>query len=167
MAILTKVEYAELKCKTNHSFLRGGSHPADLVEYAHAQGLKALALTDLNGVYGMPKAYRASKQCPGLKLIVGTELTLEKNADLTLLAQDRRAYGLLCRLITAAHAEKPKGEASLEWDTLSKHLELAGHESLIAIAAQPKSVSDSLTGSASHFSHPFDARLLESVRPKT
>jgi error-prone DNA polymerase len=38
--------YAELHCLSNFSFLRGASHPEELVERAVAQGYTALALTD-------------------------------------------------------------------------------------------------------------------------
>lgn len=113
------MRYAELKCRTHYSFLQGASHPAELVERAHALGLEALAITDRDGVYGIPKAYSASKRLPpgsGLKLITGAELRLGQGLPrLTLLATHRAAYGLMCRLLTASHEGKPKGQAALEW----------------------------------------------------
>ncbi len=109
------MDYAELICRTNYSFLHGASRPGELVSRAAELGYRALAITDVNGVYGMPKAYHASKNHPGLKLIVGAELTLDERPPLILLARDRAAYGLLCRMITASHQEKPKGKASLSW----------------------------------------------------
>ncbi len=36
-------EYAELHCLTNFTFLRGASHPHELVEQAEALGYRALA----------------------------------------------------------------------------------------------------------------------------
>lgn len=122
-------EYAELQCRTHYSFLRGASHPEELVRRATELQLKALAITDLDGVYALPKAYRAirelAKSFQGSlpKLIVGSELTLEVNGNpwpLTLLASNRAGYGLLCRLITASRADRPKGEAGLAWEIFLK-----------------------------------------------
>src|SRR5271167_3301196 len=92
--------YEVLKCKTNFSFLTGASHPDELIHQAAALGLSALAITDKDGVYGIPKAYNASKDYPHLKFIVGADVTLEDSPGLTLLAQNRKDYGLLCRLLT-------------------------------------------------------------------
>lgn len=139
MAILTDSSltdapsYAELRARTHYSFLRGASHPAELIEQAASLGLRGLAITDLNGVYGMPKAYLASQAHPSLKLIVGADLTLEGGSLLTLLARDRAAYGVLCRLITTAHAGKEKGQASLSWSELWEHGSRPGFTGLIAL----------------------------------
>ena len=38
--------YAELHCLSNFTFLRGASHPHELVERAQALGYSALAITD-------------------------------------------------------------------------------------------------------------------------
>ena len=45
--------YAELLCRSNYSFLQGASHPEELVQAAHDLGYGALAISDLNGVYGL------------------------------------------------------------------------------------------------------------------
>ncbi|NND36300.1 MAG: PHP domain-containing protein, partial [Gammaproteobacteria bacterium] len=44
--------YAELHCVSNFTFLRGASHPEELVERAAALGYRALALTDECSVAG-------------------------------------------------------------------------------------------------------------------
>jgi error-prone DNA polymerase len=49
--------YVPLWCKSNFSFLEGASHPEELIEQAHAFGLRSLALTDRDGVYGMVRAH--------------------------------------------------------------------------------------------------------------
>lgn len=110
------MSYAELECKTNFSFLRGASHPKELVARAAELGLKALAINDWDGVYGIPKAYWEKKKHPGLKLITGASLNLEGHARLTLLAKNKSAYGRLCRILSASHAGKEKGKAVLSWD---------------------------------------------------
>ena len=114
--------YAELEAKTNYSFLRGASAPEELVERAAELGLRALALTDFNGVYGIPKAFGHKKKFPHLKLICGANLSLEGPGRLTLLPRHRAAYGLLCRLLTASHAGKEKGKAELSFAELERLL---------------------------------------------
>src|SRR5687767_15253082 len=84
-------DYAELHCLSNFSFLRGASHPEELVERAHALGYAALALTDECSLAGAVRAHLAAKEC-GLKLIFGTEVTLDDGLKLVLLATDRRSY---------------------------------------------------------------------------
>jgi error-prone DNA polymerase len=125
-------EYAELEIKTNYSFLRGASHPEELVKQAAALGLKAMALTDHDGVYGIPKAFWAKKSLPGLKLISGASLSLPEGQRLTLLAKNREGYGALCRLLTASHAGKEKGKAVLSWEELAAML--PADPGLIALA---------------------------------
>ncbi len=82
---------------------------------AAASGLTALGLADLDGVYGLAKAHWKAKDLPGFKLLCGAELTLEGAPPLVLHARTKAGWSLLCRLITASHADKPKGEAGLQW----------------------------------------------------
>jgi len=126
-------KYAELRCRTNYSFLTGASHPHELIETAAKEGLSALAITDLNGVYGIPKAYLEAKKHSQLKLIVGAEVRVEEKPPLVFLAKDRKGYGLLCRMLTAAHAGKEKGDARLEWNTLLQHLDHPAAQALIVL----------------------------------
>ena len=58
--------YAELHCLSNFSFLRGASHPEELVERAKAQGYAALALTDECSLAGAVRAHLAAKEVQGL-----------------------------------------------------------------------------------------------------
>jgi error-prone DNA polymerase len=80
--------YAELHCLSNFSFLRGASHPEELVERAAALGYKALAITDECSLAGAVRAHQAAKE-HGLKLILGAEIVLE-STKLVLLAADRK-----------------------------------------------------------------------------
>ena len=77
--------YAELHCLTNFSFLRGASHPEELVARAAALGYAALAVTDECSVAGIVRAHPAAKE-HGLKLVVGTELELADGPKIVLLA---------------------------------------------------------------------------------
>ena len=71
--------YAELHCVSNFSFLRGASHPEELVAHAAALGYAALALTDECSLAGIVRAHVAAKEAK-LKLIVGSELRFEIHA---------------------------------------------------------------------------------------
>jgi error-prone DNA polymerase len=68
--------YAELHCLTNFTFLRGASHPEELVERAARLGYSALAVTDECSLAGVVRAHVAAKE-HGIKLIVGAELVLK------------------------------------------------------------------------------------------
>ena len=57
-------DYAELHCLSNFSFLRGASHPAELVTRAHELGYRALALTDECSLAGVVRAYEAARVLP-------------------------------------------------------------------------------------------------------
>jgi len=135
--------YAELKCKTNFSFLDGASQPDELVDQAAVLGLTALAITDLNGVYGMPKAYWRAKEHPQLKFIVGAEVTISNAPSITLLARDRQAYGLMCRILTQSHAGKEKGMATLTLDELSRFMDEPISKGLFCIPTVPPLSSES------------------------
>ncbi len=126
--------YAELECKTNFSFLRGASHPEELITRAAELGLPAIALNDFDGVYGIPKAFQQAKACPQLKLISGASVNIAGHPRLTFLARDRAAYGLLCRLLTASHAGKEKGGAVLGWEELVAFLNETPAEGLFCLA---------------------------------
>src|SRR5258706_13891809 len=106
-------EYAELHCLSNFSFLRGASHPEELVERAQALGYAALALTDECSLAGAVRAHLAAKEC-GLKLIFGTEVTLQDGLKLVLLATDRKSYGSICSLITTGRRRGKKGSYLLK-----------------------------------------------------
>ena len=110
MASLVELpEYAELHCVSNFTFLRGASHPEELVARAAALGYSALALTDECSFAGSVRAHVAAKQHGGLKLIHGTELALEDGLKVVLLATDRNSYGAISALITAARRRSRKG----------------------------------------------------------
>ena len=101
--------YAELHCLSNFSFLRGASHPGELVKTAAELGYAGLALTDECSVAGVVRAHTAAKDLP-LKLIVGSELVCEDGLKVVVLAEDRQAYAALCGLISRARRAAPKGE---------------------------------------------------------
>lgn len=107
-----ETEFAELHCLSNYSFLRGASHPEELVAQAHALGYRALAITDECSYAGLVKAHIAAK-ARGIKLIIGAEFALtlddEQHAKVVLLATDRATYGQLAALITKLRRRSEKG----------------------------------------------------------
>ncbi len=100
--------YAELHALSNLTFLKGASHPEELVETAAALGYAALAITDECSVSGIVRAHTAAKDC-GLELLVGAEFRLEGGPKLVALAQNRSGYAALCRLITRGRRAAEKG----------------------------------------------------------
>jgi len=101
-------DYAELHCLSNFTFLRGASHPEELVERAHALGYAALALTDECSLAGVVRAHVAAKAA-GLKLLIGTEVRLVDGPKLVLLATNRAGYGNLAELVTTGRRSARKG----------------------------------------------------------
>ena len=124
-------DYAELRCLSNFSFLRGASHPDELVQRAHALGYRALALTDECSVAGAVRAHLAAKavnaaaQHAGsegtapLQLILGAQFCVQARSSaesaftLVLLAQTLQGWGNLCAFITRLRRASPKGSYNL------------------------------------------------------
>ena len=69
------VGYAELQVMSNFSFLRGASHPDELVARAGELGHRAVALTDVNTLAGIVRAHVAAGDA-GVRLVVGARLAL-------------------------------------------------------------------------------------------
>ena len=110
--------YAELHCLSNFSFLRGASHPEELVERARALGYAALAITDECSFSGVVRAHLAAKHA-GLPLVIGSEVTLDDGTKLVLLATDRASYGNLAQLITRGRRSAVKGRYALSRDDVA------------------------------------------------
>jgi error-prone DNA polymerase len=128
----SRADFAELHCWSNFSFLEGGSHPEELALRAAALGLRALALTDRDGVYGAVRFAKHAERA-GLAAICGAELTLELDEDappapkgarpshevplhsprLVLLAADECGYANLAQAISTAQLRGRKRDARL------------------------------------------------------
>ena len=117
--------YAELHALSNFSFLRGASHPAELITRAHALGYRALALTDECSLAGVVRAHEAQRDLRDdrFKLIIGAEFRATCGLKLVLLAPSQRAYGQLCRLITLGRRRSKKGEYRLSRTDFESGLE--------------------------------------------
>ena len=114
------VRYAELHCRTNFSFLRGASHPDELVNRAAELGLAAIAITDRNSLAGIVRAHVAAREV-GVKLLVGAEITPDDAANLVLLATSRSGYANLSQLVTHGRRNAGKGDFRLRFEDLAGH----------------------------------------------
>jgi len=126
-------DYAELQVTTNFSFLRGASHPEELVRQAASLGHTAIAITDRNTLAGVVRAHGAAKET-GLRLVVGCRLDLSEDtatagapsvealvASMLCYPTDRAAYGRLARLLTRGKRRAAKGECRLGWSDVIEH----------------------------------------------
>ena len=111
--------YVELHCHSNFSFLDGGSHPAELAMRAAELEMPALAITDRGGVYGAVKFLQACRKV-GVKALIGAALEVD-GAEVLLIARNLKGYSNLCRLISLAHVDQPKGEARTGLATVAQH----------------------------------------------
>jgi len=111
--------YVELHSHSNFSFLDGGSHPYELAMRTAELEMPALAITDRGGVYGAVRHLQACRKL-GVKPIIGASLEVD-GEELILIARNLRGYSNLCRLLTLAHADQPKGEARTTLDTVAEH----------------------------------------------
>ncbi|UCG50503.1 MAG: error-prone DNA polymerase [Candidatus Latescibacterota bacterium] len=112
--------YVPLWCKSNYSFLEGASHPEELIEEASRLGIKSIAITDRDGVYGVVRAHVKTKEHP-VHLIIGSEVTIDDNSTLILLATNAKGYANLCELISDGRLRSPKGESHVTWKELCEH----------------------------------------------
>ena len=105
--------YAELAVTTNFSFLRGASHPEELVKRAAELGLSAIGIADRNTLAGVVRAHLAAKES-GLKVLVGARLVPVDGPEIIAYPQDRAAYGRLSRLLSEGKLKAAKGDCHLE-----------------------------------------------------
>jgi len=115
--------YAELQVSSNFSFLRGASHPQELMAAAVTAGLEAIALTDRNTLSGIVLAHSFLKKSPGAttRFIVGCRLDLTNGQSLLCYPEDRAAYGRLTRLLTLGRRRAAKGQCKLSLEDVAAH----------------------------------------------
>src|SRR5580698_6271523 len=123
--------YAELAVTTNFSFLRGASHPGEMVATADTLGLAAIGIADRNSFAGVVRAYDEAKDRT-IKLVVGTRLVTVDGFEVLAYPTDRQAYGRLCQLLTKGNRKAKKGECHLTLDEI-----LAASEGQMLIALPP------------------------------
>lgn len=107
--------YAALNVVSNFTFLRGASHPEELVTEAARLNYKAIAITDECSVSGLVRAHVAAKDC-GIQLVIGASFRIDDVPSILrilLLATSRDGYGNLSELITLARRRASKGQYQL------------------------------------------------------
>jgi len=117
--------FVELVTRSCFSFLAGASSPEALVQAAFALGYDTLGLTDLHGLYGAVRAHEVAKKL-GVRLVLGAELVCPVSAletasrisgesprsavHVAVHVESHEGYQSLCRILTAAHALRPRDE---------------------------------------------------------
>src|ERR1700752_1395868 len=115
--------YAELSVTTNFSFLRGASHPEELVIRAQRIGLCGIGIADRNSVAGVVRAHLAANQAK-LKIAVGTRLVFSDGTpDILAYPRDRAAWGRLTRLLSLGKRRAEKGDCILGFPDLLEFVE--------------------------------------------
>ncbi|HUK11551.1 MAG TPA: error-prone DNA polymerase [Stellaceae bacterium] len=124
--------YVELQVASNFSFLRGASHPEELVSEAVRLGHRAVALTDHNSLAGVVRAHQAAREHE-CRFVLGCRLGLEDRPSLLVYPTDRAAYARLCRLLTRGKRRAEKGDCRLTYADLREH-----GEGQIVVALPPE-----------------------------
>jgi error-prone DNA polymerase len=106
------MNYIELEVTTNFSFLRGASHPEELVAQAAAYGYKKIAITDRNSVAGIVRAHVAAK-AEGISIIPACRLDLSDGPSLLAYPTNKHAYTQISALLTIGNLRAEKGKCHL------------------------------------------------------
>src|SRR6478672_5026104 len=106
------MSYTELQVTSNFSFLRGGSHPEELVEQAALLGYKEVAITDHNTLAGIVRAHVTAKK-NGIRLIIGCHLELLDGTPLLAYPTNKKAYARLSGLLSTGNLRTEKGQCHL------------------------------------------------------
>jgi error-prone DNA polymerase len=104
--------YTELHATSNFSFLRGASHPEELVEQASVYGYNAIAITDRNTFAGIVRAHVAAKKL-SMKLIPACRLDLVDGTSLLAYPTNIDAYARISALLTLGNLRTEKGKCEL------------------------------------------------------
>lgn len=120
--------YAELGAASNFSFLRGASHPEELVAQAIHLGLAGIGIADRNSFAGIVRAHvflrNNRSEANGLRVVPGVRLIFcDGTPDILAYPRDRAAYGRLCRLLTQGNIRAAKGACLLNFNDLLAHCE--------------------------------------------
>lgn len=143
--------YTELQVTTNFSFLRGGSHPEELVDQAFRMGYAHLAITDHNTLAGVVRAHVAARKHPDFRIIVGCHLELLDGPPLLAYPTNKEAYARLSGLLSVGNQRTEKGSCHLYRSDVYAHA-----QGLIFIALAPMGLDKNFD-----FEAPFQDALAE------
>ena len=114
--------YAELQVTSNFSFLRGASHPRELVEAAQKLGHKAIAIADRNTLAGVVRAHSKAREL-GFRLVIGARLVFVDAPSVLCFPRDYKAYAHLATLLTTGKRRAEKGQCRLHRADLAAYSE--------------------------------------------
>jgi error-prone DNA polymerase len=106
------MRYTELQVTSNFTFLRGASHPEELVERAAALGYSELAINDWNTLAGIVRAHSAAKKM-GIRIIVSCRLELLDGPPLLIFPTNKEAYARLSSMLSEGNLRAEKGQCRL------------------------------------------------------
>jgi len=113
--------FVHLHVRSGFSHGYGVATPEELVEAASGLGYGVLAITDRDGLYGVPRFLMAADE-HGVFPIVGVEVSMEAGGHLVLLADSMAGYRSLCRLVTEYRcASKDRRQPLCSVETVLKH----------------------------------------------
>jgi len=127
--------FAELVAATNYSFLRGASHPSDMVAQAIALGHAGIGIADRNTVAGVVRAHVALRDARAaaraelgedidFRLVVGARLVFaDGTPDIVAYPATRHGWGRLSRLLTLGNRRAQKGDCLLHLPDLIGHVQ--------------------------------------------
>jgi error-prone DNA polymerase len=134
-----RMKYTELQITSNFSFLRGGSHPHELIDEAALLGYEEIAITDCNTLAGIVRAHVAARKHEGkIRLIIGCRLELLDGPPLLAYPMDKAAYARLSGLLSKGNMRAEKGQCHLYKADVFQHA-----EGLKFIAIAPLSLNES------------------------
>jgi error-prone DNA polymerase len=117
------MSYTELQVTSNFSFLRGCSHPEEIVDRAMELGYKEIAINDHNTLAGIVRAYTAAKKKGGLRIIPSARLNLLDGPSLLAYPTNKDAYANLSGLLSEGNLRAEKGECHLYKADVYKYAE--------------------------------------------
>jgi DNA polymerase III subunit alpha len=122
--------FIHLRTHTEYSVVDGSLRIADAAAAARADGQPALAITDLNNLFGAVKFYSACRGA-GVKPLIGVDVFMEPHPEvsgserqpsrLLLLVQNKQGYLHLCELIARGWVSNAqRQQAWIKWDWLAE-----------------------------------------------
>src|SRR5579863_9656516 len=151
---MSSPKYIELHARSAFSFLRGACIPEEYATIAASHNTSAMALTDVDGVYGSARFHMSAKKA-GVQAHVGAEITAKDGGRYTLLVRSRTGYQNLSRLITRMKLRagtknpKPGNEAAATLDDFNEFAEgllclTGGDEGPLALALKNGNAPETL-----------------------
>ncbi len=149
------MRYTELQVTTNFSFLRGGSHPEEMVEQALALGYTEIAITDVNTLAGIVRAHAAAKG-KNIRVLPACCLDLQDGSSLLAYPTNKDAYSRLSALLSLGNIRTEKGKCELYKADVYQHA-----EGILFIAVPPATLNTSFEFDAGFIGdmHEYAAKL--------